>query len=119
MDTPPERLVTSGLFAWCRNPMYLGHIVFLVGLALALQSLFAALITAATAIWFQFRVRRDETRLRERFGQPYEEYSTRVRRWIPGLKARTLKRARVSDVLSATERRYRDPVRVAAIQSKF
>jgi protein-S-isoprenylcysteine O-methyltransferase Ste14 len=85
MDTPPERLVTSGPFVWCRNPMYLGHIVFLIGLALTFDSWFAALITVATGVWFQFRVRRDEMRLRERFGRPYEEYSARVRRWIPGL----------------------------------
>ena len=85
MDTLPERLVTTGPFAWCRNPMYLGHIVFLLGLTLTLQSMFAALITIVTWIWFQFRVRRDEMRLRERFGEPYDEYSARVRRWIPGL----------------------------------
>src|SRR5688572_29603411 len=80
METPPERLVTTGPFAWCRNPMYLGHVVFLVGLALTLRSLFAAGIAAATAVWFQFRVRRDEIRLRDRFGQPYEAYVTRVKR---------------------------------------
>ena len=85
METPPERLVTTGPFAWCRNPMYLGHVVFLVGLALTLRSLLAAGIAAATAAWFQFRVRRDEIRLRDRFGQPYEAYVTRVKRWIPGL----------------------------------
>ena len=33
----------------------------------------------------QFRVRRDERRLAERFGGPYLEYQARVRRWIPGL----------------------------------
>ena len=85
MDTPPERLVTGGPFAWCRNPMYLGHIIFLLGLALSLQSWLAALIAAATVVWFQFRVRRDERRLAERFGQPYLDYTARVRRWIPGL----------------------------------
>ncbi|HKA40144.1 MAG TPA: isoprenylcysteine carboxylmethyltransferase family protein [Burkholderiales bacterium] len=83
MDTPPERLVTSGPFAWCRNPMYLGHIIFLAGLALSLRSELAALIAIATAIWFQFRVMRDEKRLRERFGQPYMDYSARVKRWVP------------------------------------
>jgi len=85
MDTPPERLVTSGPFAWCRNPMYLGHIVFLLGLALSLRSVLAALIALATAVWFQFRVQRDERRLGERFGQPYLDYAARVKRWIPGL----------------------------------
>jgi Phospholipid methyltransferase len=85
MDTPPERLVTSGPFAWCRNPMYLGHIIFLLGLTLSLRSELAAAITIATIVWFQFRVRRDERRLVERFGQPYLDYKARVRRWIPGV----------------------------------
>ena len=85
MDTPPERLVTSGPFAWCRNPMYLGHIIFLVGLTLSLRSALAAAITGATIVWFQFRVLRDERRLAERFGRAYLDYKARVRRWIPGL----------------------------------
>ncbi|MBI2186246.1 MAG: isoprenylcysteine carboxylmethyltransferase family protein [Acidobacteria bacterium] len=85
MRTPPDRLVTTGPYAWCRNPMYLGHIIFLSGLTLTLPSWLAGAITAASIVWFQFRVQRDERRLRERFGQAYEEYCTRVRRWIPGL----------------------------------
>ena len=83
METPPERLVVTGPFAWCRNPMYLGHLIFLLGLALSLRSALAAAIAAANAIWFQFRVLRDEKRLRERFGQPYVDYSARVKRWLP------------------------------------
>ena len=86
MDTPPERLVTGGPFAWCRNPMYLGHIIFLIGLALTLWSALGALIAISTAAWFDWRVRtKDEKRLAERFGQPYLDYTARVKRWIPGL----------------------------------
>jgi hypothetical protein len=85
MDTPPERLVTTGPFAYCRNPMYLGHIIFLLGLTLSLGSVLAAIITAASVVWFQFRVRRDEKRLTERFGQSYVDYAARVGRWVPGL----------------------------------
>ena len=85
MDTPPEHLVTSGPFACCRNPMYLGHIIFLAGLALSLRSWLAAAIAAGTAVWLQFRVRRDERRLAERFGEPYREYCARVKRWIPAI----------------------------------
>jgi protein-S-isoprenylcysteine O-methyltransferase Ste14 len=85
MDTPPERLVTSGPFALCRNPMYLGHLIFLAGLALSLQSWFGAAILVATLPWFQFRVLRDERRLAERFGEPYMQYRARVKRWIPAL----------------------------------
>src|SRR5262245_45584862 len=85
MSTMPERLVTTGPFAWCRNPMYLGHIIFLVGLTLTLRSVFAGVLTVAAAAWFQTRVLRDERRLYANFGQPYVDYTARVRRWIPGL----------------------------------
>lgn len=85
METPPERLVTTGPFALCRNPMYLGHIIFLIGLALVFESVLGALIAAGTAVWLHLRVRRDERCLLERFGQSYVEYGGRVRRWIPGV----------------------------------
>lgn len=85
MDTPPERLVTTGPFAYCRNPMYLGQIIFLLGLTLCMGSMLAAVITAATILRFQLRVLRDEKRLAELFGQPYVDYAARVARWIPGL----------------------------------
>lgn len=85
MDTPPERLVTTGVFAYLRNPMYLGHIIFLIGLALALHSLFAALLAVGSAIFFHLRILRDERRLIERFGEPYVAYLRNVKRWLPGL----------------------------------
>ena len=85
MNTPPERLVTTGPFAYCRNPMYLGLLVFMTGLALSLQSWPALAITAVMAVWFHRRILRDEERLKERFGQPYLDYIARVKRWIPAL----------------------------------
>jgi len=85
MDTPPERLVTSGPFALCRNPMYLGHLIFLAGLALSLRSWLAAAIALGTAVWLQLRVLRDEQRLAGRFGKPYMQYLSRVKRWIPAI----------------------------------
>lgn len=85
IETPPERLVLSGLYAYSRNPMYLGHIIFLAGLALTLQSLFAAVIALATAVWFHRRVRRDEARLVELWGEPYRRYLLITKRWLPGL----------------------------------
>jgi len=85
MDTPPERLVTTGPFALCRNPMYLGHLIFLAGLAFSLDSWLAAILLAATAIRFHLRVQRDERRLAERFGRAYLEYRSRVKRWVPAL----------------------------------
>ena len=85
MKTMPERLVTEGPYAWTRNPMYLGHLIFLAGLALTLRSELGAIVALANLAFFHTRVRKDEKRLSERFGEPYVRYCERVKRWIPGL----------------------------------
>ena len=82
---PPERIVERGPYKWLRNPMYLGHLVFFAGLALTLGSWIGAAVLAFHAIWFDRRVREDEARLAELFGDSYREYCARVKRWIPGL----------------------------------
>jgi protein-S-isoprenylcysteine O-methyltransferase Ste14 len=85
LETPPERLVATGFYAYTRNPMYLGHVIFLIGVTLTLQSWLAALITIGTAIWFHIRVVGDERKLIERLGEPYVVYLRNVKRWIPGV----------------------------------
>ena len=85
LETPPERLVASGPYAFTRNPMYLGHLIFLIGLTLTLKSWLAALITVGVAIWFHRRVLGDEKELAQTLGQPYVAYTQSVKRWIPGL----------------------------------
>lgn len=85
MKTLPDHLVTAGPYAYARNPMYLGHLIFLAGLALTLRSELAAAILVASVAYFHVRVRKDEKRLRELFGEAYAEYCTRVKRWVPGL----------------------------------
>jgi protein-S-isoprenylcysteine O-methyltransferase Ste14 len=81
---PPERLITSGPYGYTRNPVYAGHLLFLVGLTVALKSELAAIILIVTAVLLHLRVLRDEQRLTELFGQPYVEYKDTVKRWIPG-----------------------------------
>ena len=85
ISIPPERLVTGGPYRFCRNPMYLGHLIFLAGIAAALHSWLAAAVFVFHAAWFDRRVRDDEARLSALFGDRYREYLARVKRWIPGL----------------------------------
>src|SRR5438477_6829110 len=82
---PPERLVDTGIYAWTRNPMYLGHIIYMIGVALTFQSWFAAAIALARTVWLHFRVLKDERVLTARLGEPYLDYMRRVNRWLPGL----------------------------------
>lgn len=81
----PEQLVTTGVYAVTRNPMYLGHLVFLTGLTLLTRSPLSLAVTAALFPWFDERARADHRRLVTFFGKPYEEYAARVPRWLPGL----------------------------------
>lgn len=81
----PDQLVTTGPYALTRNPMYLGHLLFLTGLTLATRSPLSLAVTAALVPWFDERARQDHRRLVEMFGPAYEDYAARVPRWLPGL----------------------------------
>lgn len=85
----PERIIDTGPYALTRNPMYLGHLVFLTGLTLVTRSPLAAAALAAAAPWFDDRAAHDERRLAERFGDEYAAYRDRVPRWLPRLSAAT------------------------------
>ena len=85
ISRPPERIVSRGIYRWTRNPMYLGHLLFLLGLALALASWAGAAVFVAHAAWFDRRVREDEARLTDLFGDDYRDYCRQVKRWIPGV----------------------------------
>jgi|SRR5579872_2398579 len=82
---PPVRLVSTGPYRYTRNPMYLGHLIFLLGLALTLRSWAGLALLCIQVIWFHRRVVHDEVRLHELFGPDYADYVVRVARWIPGV----------------------------------
>ena len=85
VSVPPERIVEAGPYRWVRNPMYLGHLIFLAGLALGLRSWIGLGLLVFHLFWFHGRVREDERHLEALFGEPYRAYCARVKRWIPGL----------------------------------
>jgi protein-S-isoprenylcysteine O-methyltransferase Ste14 len=76
-------LVTSGVYAWTRNPMYLGLAVLLLGWAINLGTL-TPLVLAP--LFFPLirhvQIRAEEHVLRARFGQDYARYCQRVNRWL-------------------------------------
>ena len=83
METMPDRILDVGPYRYTRNPMYLGHLIFLIGLAITFWSWFALILLAARAVWFHCRVLHDEKRLHTAFGADYDAYRARVKRWIP------------------------------------
>ncbi|WP_439579061.1 methyltransferase family protein [Elioraea sp.] len=78
-----RRLVVKGPYAISRNPMYLGVTAAYAGLALALANAWALLLLAPVLVMMDRGViAREEPYLEARFGQPYRDYSARVRRWL-------------------------------------
>jgi protein-S-isoprenylcysteine O-methyltransferase Ste14 len=80
---PPDRIIDYGFYAYTRNPMYLGHLIFMLGLAITFWSWAALLLLVFHVFWFQRRVVEDEERLTKLFGAQYTDYQRRVKRWIP------------------------------------
>ena len=77
--------MTEAPYRYTRNPMYLGHLIFMAGLAVSFNSWLASALLAFHAVWFHRRVLKDEARLESRFGSPYLAYKSQVKRWIPGV----------------------------------
>ena len=80
---PALQLVTSGPYRFTRNPMYLGMVLFLLGLSLMLSLEWGLILTPV--LWLAFDrlvVAREEAYLGRRFGEPYEAFRARTRRWL-------------------------------------
>ena len=78
-----EQLATSGPYAYCRNPLYLGSIIIAVGFAIAARDLWVELgIVALFSVIYVPVIRSEETFLRQRFAE-YESYARRVPRLLP------------------------------------
>jgi protein-S-isoprenylcysteine O-methyltransferase Ste14 len=79
----PEALVTRGPFRRSRNPMYLALLCFSTGFAILGQSFwFFAATAALAAILDRIVIPREEKVMGNTFGEAYELYRSRVRRWV-------------------------------------
>lgn len=80
---PTKKLVASGLYKYSRNPMYLGVILILIGEALFFESTSLLIYVIAVFIAFNlFILLHEEPRLKRDFGNEYEDYKKKVRRWL-------------------------------------
>lgn len=79
----PRALVTGGVFRLSRNPIYLADAAFLLAAILWMDALLALPLVPA----FMWLIRRrfiegEEARLRAGFGEAFEAWAARVRRWL-------------------------------------
>ncbi len=81
---PPKEFVATGMFRWCRNPIALCVVLMLLFLAIAKSSTGVLLLFLVAAPLAHAQVvLLEEPLLRQRFGQPYEDFLNTVPRWIP------------------------------------
>lgn len=81
--SPPEKLVTTGLYKYTRNPMYIGVIIMVLGFALYFTSFFTILY--ASILFFGFHLRiifYEEIYLQKHFGDEWNKYSGNIPRWF-------------------------------------
>lgn len=82
-----EGLVTEGIFNHCRNPLYVGNILMLLGVGILANSLIYVVIVIPVFLFvYQAIVLAEENFLRGKFGSGYNEYCKKVNRWFPNLR---------------------------------
>lgn len=82
-----DDLVTGGLFAHARNPLYVGNILILFGLLIMFGNPVACALAAPLGVFFYASiVASEEVYLRGRFGAAFDDYCRRVPRWIPDFR---------------------------------
>lgn len=81
--TEATTLVTSGIYRYSRNPMYLGVLLVLIGWALFLGNLLSTLLIVGFALYInRYQILPEERLLQEKFDADFIAYKDKVRRWI-------------------------------------
>lgn len=82
-NRPATMLVHEGPYRFTRNPMYLAFILLYLGVSLLINSFWTLLLLPLVLfILYTAVIRREERYLTAAFGPAYDEYRTRVRRWL-------------------------------------
>jgi protein-S-isoprenylcysteine O-methyltransferase Ste14 len=76
-------LVTHGPYRWVRHPLYMTGMIAYLGFALLSENWFIMLMTVVGFVLLNFRLRKEEANLIERFGSEYQEYMQRTGRYLP------------------------------------
>lgn len=76
-------LITTGPFAWSRNPIYVANTALVLGAGLYFGNLWLVVFAFVAAFVTQkLAIEREEKHLAGKFGAAWEAYAARVRRWV-------------------------------------
>ncbi|MAG18757.1 MAG: hypothetical protein CMB98_01600 [Flavobacteriaceae bacterium] len=78
-----NKLVTSGIYKYSRNPMYLGMILIIISTSIYYLNYYSLVTPFIFYFWInRFQIKREEIFLTEKFGKEYLSYMSKTRRWI-------------------------------------
>lgn len=78
-----SNIVTSGVYRFSRNPIYLGFVCLLIGFSLIFRSLWGLILSPLFILVMNMLViQHEEAYLAKKFGETYTSYKSRVRRWL-------------------------------------
>ena len=78
-----NKLVTSGIYKYSRNPMYLGMILIIISTSIFYLNYYSLVTPFIFYFWInRFQIKREEIFLKEKFGKEYLSYMSKTRRWI-------------------------------------
>ena len=80
--TPPDKLVTKGIYRYSRNPMQISVFLLLLGIGIAIASWVFLLLSVAYMIVPLLWLNAEEHHLLKLYGDAYREYTRRTPRWI-------------------------------------
>jgi protein-S-isoprenylcysteine O-methyltransferase Ste14 len=78
----PDQLITSGAYAFSRNPIYVAFACVLIGQFLVFSNVILLLYLLAAFWLFHRQVLREEEFLQQHYGQEFTDYCSRVRRYL-------------------------------------
>jgi len=81
-EQKPDKLVTTGIFAYTRNPIYVSFDMFFFGLFLVHRNIIITFAVAGFALIVHRQILREEEFLIKYYGVEYDEYRKKVRRYI-------------------------------------
>tara|TARA_B100000035_G_scaffold275722_1_gene252898 strand:- start:1459 stop:1917 length:459 start_codon:yes stop_codon:yes gene_type:complete len=82
-QTHTKRIIKTGIFAYCRNPMYMAFILFHFSMFLTFENVAYFLSAFGLFIWINnFVIPKEERYLIETFGEEYDRYIDAVKKWM-------------------------------------
>jgi protein-S-isoprenylcysteine O-methyltransferase Ste14 len=78
-----EELVTTGIYAYTRNPMYFGAIIMILGWFLVFPFTFIFISTFLFLVLFYITAKSEEKQLIQTYGKTYLKYKSKVPLFIP------------------------------------